>query len=201
MKKRQKAKKKFNLLNEYRQSWKYVKESKRFIYFILGIFLLFAVVGFTFPLPQDFYDRLINYLKQLLEQTKGMSQFELIKFIIFNNVKSTFFGIFFGVILGIFPLVSALANGYVLGFVSLLSVNSAGVTSLWKIFPHGIFELPAIFISLGLGLKMGTFIFKKEKLKTFESYLINSVRAFLLIVIPLLVIAGIIEGTLIALTG
>jgi len=200
MKKIQK-KKKFSLSNQYRQSWKYIKESKRFIFFILGLFLLFAIIGFVFPLPQDLYDKLINYIKQLLQQTEGMNQFELIKFIIINNVKSTFFGLFFGVILGIFPLISALANGYVLGFVSFLSVNSAGVTSLWRIFPHGIFELPAIFISLGLGLKMGTFIFKKEKLKTFENYLVNSFRVFLLIIIPLLLIAGIIEGTLIALTG
>jgi stage II sporulation protein M len=202
MKNAQKTKKKkFSLSGEYKQSWRYIRESKKFIFFILGFFLLFALIGFAFPLPQDFYDKLMSYLKQILEQTKGMSQFELIKFIFINNIKSTFFGLFFGVIWGIYPLVSALANGYILGFVSFLSVSQSGITSLWRIFPHGIFELPAIFISLGLGLKMGTFIFEKEKLKTFENYLINSVRAFLLIVIPLLFIAGVIEGTLIALTG
>ena len=94
-------------------------------------------------------------------------------------------------------MIIAIANGYILGFVSSMSVESAGVASLGKIIPHGIFELPAIFISLGLGLKFGTFAFQKNKAKSFKNYLINSLRVFLLIVIPLLIIAGIIEGTLI----
>ena len=36
-------------------------------------------------------------------------------------------------------------------------------SDLFRLLPHGIFELPAIFISLGLGLRFGMFIFQKEK--------------------------------------
>ena len=68
---------------------------------------------------------------------------------------------------------------------------------LWRIFPHGIFELPAVFISLGLGLKLGTFIFQRNKLKAFAEFFWNSLRVFLFIVLPLLIIAAIIEGSLI----
>jgi stage II sporulation protein M len=199
MKKTKNKKKKFSLIEQYKKSWEYIKESRKFILAIVGLFFLFVIIGFIFPLPQNLYDKLIIFIKQLLEQTKNISQVELIKFIIANNVKSTFFGIVFGVLLGIYPLVSALANGYILGFVAFLSVSTDGIVSLWKIFPHGIFELPAIFISLGLGLKMGTFILKKKKIATFITYFLNSIRVFLLVVIPLLIIAGIIEGTLIAL--
>jgi stage II sporulation protein M len=199
MKKIKNKKKKFSIIEQYKKSWQYIKDSKKFIFFIIAFFSLFAIIGFLFPLPQNLYDKLISFIKQLLEQTKNMSQQELIQFIITNNVKSTFFGIIFGVLLGIYPLVSALANGYILGFVAFLSVSTDGIISLWKIFPHGIFELPAIFISLGLGLKMGTFILKKKKIYTFRSYLLNSIRVFLLVVLPLLIIAGIIEGTLITL--
>jgi len=165
----------------------------------MGFFLLFAFIGFLFPLPQELYDKIVYFLKQILEQTKGLSHLELIKFITLNNLQSTFFGIIFGIFFGIYPLISALVNGYVLGFVSSLSVNQDGLTSLFRILPHGIFELPAIFISLGLGLKLGTFIFNKKKIKMFKYYLLNSLRTFLLIIVPLLVLAGIIEGTLIAL--
>ena len=103
----------------------------------------------------------------------------------------------FGFLLGIFPVIAAIANGYLLGFVALISVNNGGWFILFKLLPHGIFELPAIFISLGLGLKLGTCIFRKEILKNFNEYFINSLRVFLFIVIPLLLIAGIIEGSLI----
>jgi stage II sporulation protein M len=189
-------KKSFSLTKEYKQSWEYVKESKKFIYVIITAFFLFALIGFFIPAPQIIQERIMDFIKELIGQTKDMSQFDLINFIISNNVKSTFFGVIFGAFFGIFPLVGAIVNGYLLGFVSLLSVNDGGILTLWKIFPHGIFELPAVFISLGLGLKMGTFAFKKKKLYFFRNCLINSLKAFLLIIVPLLVLAGIIEGTL-----
>jgi stage II sporulation protein M len=190
-------KKSFNLLREYRESWNYLKESKKFIYLATGIFFLFLLIGFFIPTPQFIYDEIIKFIRELMNQTQDMSQLDMIGFIISNNVQTTFLNIIFGAFFGIFPLIDAVANGYVLGFVSSISVNNSGLLSLWKILPHGIFELPAVFISFGLGLKTGMFIFHKDKIKTLKNYFINSLKVFLLIIVPLLIIAGIIEGTLI----
>jgi len=187
----------FNLIDEYKKSWKYIVESKKFIFSIIAIFFVFILIGFFFPIPEFLYNEILKLIQEILAETEGLSQLELILYIISNNVQSSFLGILFGFIYGMFPLIIAIANGYVLGFVSSMSVQSAGVSSLLEIIPHGIFELPAIFISLGLGLKFGTFMFQKNKSKSFKNYLINSIRIFLLIIIPLLIIAGIIEGSLI----
>ena len=100
-------------------------------------------------------------------------------------------------VLGIYPVVATIANGFILGFVASMAVSSEGFFVLWRIFPHGIFELPAIFISFGLGLKIGTFIFQKKKFESFKKYFMNSLKVFLFIIIPLLIIAAIIEGGLI----
>jgi stage II sporulation protein M len=126
-----------------------------------------------------------------------MSQPELTSFIFRNNLQSSFFGMIFGVVFGIFPIITIIANGYLLGYVASVAVNAEGILSLWRILPHGIFELPAIFISLGLGLKLGTFIFQKEKIKSLKKNLIKSVKTFILIIIPLLIVAAIIESALI----
>jgi len=72
---------------------------------------------------------------------------------------------------------------------------------MWRLVPHGIFELPAIFISLGIGLKFGTFIFQKNKSESFRRYLWNSLQLFVLIIMPLLIAAAIIEGALITFAG
>jgi stage II sporulation protein M len=197
--KKEKIKKSFNLPEEYKKSWNYIKKSKNYIFLIIGIFLLFSLIGFFAPAPLVVSEKIMDYLRGILAQTKGMSQWQIIYFIISNNVQSSFFGILFGMILGIFPVINALANGYILGFVAMISVKEVGFLSLLKLLPHGIFELPAVLISLGMGLKFGTFVFKKRKLSCFKAYLINSLRVFLLIIIPLLLIAGIIEGTLISL--
>ena len=193
-----KNKKNLSFIKEnYLLSVNFIKESKVFIYFIMGIFFLFTMIGFFVPTPEIISDQILKFIEELVRKTQDLSQFEFIRFIFFNNIQSAFFGMIFGVLLGLFPVISAIANGYVLGFVASFSVNIEGISVLWRLFPHGIFELPAIFISLGLGLKIMTFIFEKNKLKTLKIYIKNSLRTFLFIVIPLLIIAAVIEGSLI----
>ncbi len=189
----------FDLKKEYGECWGYIKDSKKFIYAILVIFFGFAIIGFFVPAPDYLIEQIMKFIEELLKRTEGLSAGQLIRFIFFNNVQSSFFGMIFGVVLGIFPVLAAISNGYLLGFVSAFSVSSQGVLSLWKLLPHGIFELPAIFISLGLGLKLGSFIFQKKKFEMFKKNLMNSLRVFLLVIIPLLIFAGIIEGLFIAL--
>ncbi|MFH1503433.1 MAG: stage II sporulation protein M [Candidatus Diapherotrites archaeon] len=190
--------KKTNFFKEnYLKSWKYLKETKSFIWIIVILFFVSALIGFFVPIPDGLQKTILDYLGQILERTQGMSQMELIWFILFNNLQSGFFGMIFGFLLGFFPVIITLVNGYVLGYVSSVTVSSAGTSSLLNLLPHGVFELPAIFISLGLGLKFGTFIFRKNKGESFRDFLINSVRVFVFIVIPLLIIAAIIEGGLI----
>jgi stage II sporulation protein M len=200
MKKRNKVKrlkkKQFSLKEEYLSCFEYIKQSRKFIELAVIIFLIFGVIGFFIPVPKIIYDQIVNFIKELLKQTEGMSQLELIKFIISNNFQSTFLLILLGIAFGIFPIIGAAINGYVLGFVSMVSVNSAGIFSLWKLLPHGIFEFPAIFLSLGLGIRLGTIFWKKESLENLKEYLLNSIKIFLLIILPLLLIAGIIEGSL-----
>ena len=193
-----KNKKNLGFIKEnYLLSVNFINESKIFIYLITGIFFLFTMIGFFVPTSEVISDQILKFIEELLKKTQDLSQFELIKFIFFNNIQSSFFGMLFGVLLGIFPIIFAITNGYVLGFVASASVNAKGIFVLWYLFPHGIFELPAIFISLGLGLKIMTFVFEKNKFKTLKIYIKNSLRAFLFIVIPLLVIAAVIEGSLI----
>jgi len=195
-KKRKKRKRNF-LKNNYIKSWEYIKESKNFIYATIIIFLFFVLIGFFIPAPDIVEEQILNFIKELIEKTSGMSKEELIKFIFLNNLQSSFLGMILGTFLGVFPIIMAITNGYLLGFVASMSVESGGGLILLKLLPHGIFELPAIFISFGLGLKLGTFIFQKKKLESFKKYFWNSLRVFLFIIIPLLIIAGIIEGSLI----
>jgi len=182
---------------EYKKSFEYVKESKNYIYVIIGIFTIFSLVGFFIPLPKDIYLKLIEYFKEIVGKTKGYGLLKLTGFIFSNNLNSTFFSMFLGSFLGIFPLINSLVNGVVLGVAANLSVTKKGIFSLLKILPYGIFELPAVFIALGLGLKFGTFILAKEKLKTFIEFFENSLRTYILIILPLLLVAAIIESALI----
>lgn len=182
-------------------SWAYVKDSKNFIYLSVGLFFLFALIGLFVPTPDFISEKIFEMIQEILKQTEGLGWGGFIGFIFLNNFKSSLFAIILGAILGILPLISVIFNGYLLGFVASIIIKGEGVLSLWRILPHGIFELPAIFISFGMGIKFGTFIFQKNKLECFRKYFWSSMKVFFYIVLPLLIVAAIIEGTLIFLAG
>jgi len=185
----------------FRKSCKYLKGIKNYIFFSLLIFLIFEIIGFSFPI--FFREQIINLIRELIKQTEGLGVLGLIRFIIANNIQSAFFGMILGIFVGIFPLMVLVINGYILGFVANQTVSEFGGLVLWRLLPHGIFEIPAIMIAVGAGLKLGAFLFNKEdkNWKNFKKLLLNSLRVFILIVIPFLVIAGIIEGLLIWILG
>jgi stage II sporulation protein M len=100
-----------------------------------------------------------------------------------------------GVLLGIFPFLTAISNGYLLGFASKITAESQGLLVLWRLIPHGIFELPAIIISTGIGIKLGISVLKNWNKFKFE--FTEALRFFVFVLLPLFLIAAIIEGLLI----
>jgi stage II sporulation protein M len=175
----------------------YLKKSKSFIWLAIGVFLFFSLVGFFVPLPGDIQNEIMEYFKKLLLETQNFNFWQMFEFLFTNNVGATFVGLFSGILFGIMPFFNTVANGFVLGFASSLSVLENGVFSLWRLFPHGIFEFPAIFISLGLGIKLGSFVFFKNPWTKFKEFFINSINVYIFIILPLLIIAGILESILI----
>ena len=185
----------------YSEAWSHVKDSRNFIFFAIAVFFAFSLVSFFLPVPQQISEQILKFIEELIDTTKDMDAKQMIGFIFFNNLQSSFMGMIFGVFLGIFPIAVGIVNGYILGFVASASVSSGGILVLWRILPHGVFELPAVFISLGMGLKLGTFIFQNKKFHFLKENFWKSLKAFFLIVVPLLIVAAVIEGMLIVFTG
>ena len=181
---------------QFREAEAYLKESQYYIYFAFLVFAAATLVGFVWAEQFAFLGVLLS---DLVGQTIGMNGTELIFFILQNNLQSAFFGFLGGIFLGVFPLFNAIINGIVLGYVAELVVSEVGAGQLIGLLPHGIFELPAIFISLGMGVKLGLAIFAKDKAGEFRRRFFEGANVFLFVVVPLLVIAAIIEGVLIAL--
>jgi len=184
---------------QFKEAISYIKESSGYIYWVIGLFFFMILIGFTFRNNLTFLN---DILKDLISKTEGLNTIEMIMFILQNNLQSALVSMITGIGLGIFPLISIILNGTILGYVLGITYDIAGISQWWRLLPHGIFELPAIFIALGLGIKLGFTIFhKKNRLKEFHRRLYNSINTFLLVILPLLIIAAIIEGILIGLSG
>ena len=137
----------------YLTSWNYLVLSKGYVFTAVALFVIAAFIGFFFSSYLGFFDALI---RDLVEETQTLEGLSLILFIFQNNVLSAFFALFLGAFLGVVPLFNALMNGALVGYVVALASQEVGSLSIiWRLLPHGIFELPAIFISIGLGLRLG----------------------------------------------
>jgi len=172
----------------------YLKDSLNYVYFAIFIFFVSGILGFIFSEKLTFIDAILS---DLISQIQGLGPLGLIVFILLNNAQSALFSLILGLIFGIFPVFNAVANGAVLGYVMSSVYEISGFSQFWRILPHGIFELPAIFISLGLGIKLGMFVFERDRGRAFRERLTKSVIVFLTIVLPLLILAAVIEGLLI----
>ncbi|MAG37780.1 hypothetical protein CMI45_00110 [Candidatus Pacearchaeota archaeon] len=185
---------------QFREAVRYVKESKNHIYSVILIFIASAIFGLTFSSHLGFIKDL---LREILSKVEGLNGIELTVFILQNNIQSAFMGMLLGIFFGIFPIISLIGNGVVLGYVSSLVIEEAGTFALWRLLPHGIFELAAVFIALGLGVRLGGFVFAKrgKKIRVLRERFYQSINVFLMIILPLLVLAAIIEGILISFFG
>lgn len=143
------AKRKKNYLGKV---FGYIGESKKYIYAITILFLISSLMGFIFSSSLGFLDELLN---EIVEKVGGLSAGQLPLFIFQNNLSSAFFSMLFGIFLGITPLLNALSNGVILGYVFAKAFTIGGFWVILKLLPHGIFELPAIIIALGMGLRLG----------------------------------------------
>jgi stage II sporulation protein M len=185
------------LIDNYSKCWKFLIECRWYNVFVTGIFSLLFLIGFTFPV--FFRAEIIIFVEELIELVEGKGLIETFFFIFFNNLKATFFSIILGVSFGILPFFIAFSNGYLIGFVSREVAMIEGISVLWRLFPHGIFELPAVIFSIGIGIKIGVdlLIVKKKRKEKLKTNYIEGLRFFLFVVIPLLLLAGIIEAVFI----
>jgi len=192
-----KAKK--NILDYYSLSWTFIKQCRNYILLGFLVFLFSMFLGVTFP--QIFEEKLVEYLSALFGSIDGFGFWELFAFIFKNNASSAFTSVLFGIFFGIYPLFSMILNGYVLGFVAIRSVEVGGLRVLWQLVPHGILELPAIFLSVGLGIKLGFSLFTHLGRKSFGSSFKDAFTVFFFVVLPLLFLAALIETALILMSG
>ena len=114
-----------------------------------------------------------------------------------NNLRAMVLSTLYGFIPFLYlPALSMGVNAILLGMVAS-SVNGQWLLLAAGILPHGIFELPALCLSLAAGLclcqNINRYIRKNEK-GVMKPLLLNILRVTGLVVIPLLVVAAIMES-------
>jgi uncharacterized membrane protein SpoIIM required for sporulation len=127
------------------------------------------------------------------EQGQASSSAEIMT----NNVGVAFRAFAGGATLGIYTLYVLVNNGLLLGVVAGAAQRFDFADNLWGfVAAHGVVELSVIFIAGGAGLQLGWAVLRPGLLTRRAALVVAARRALLLILgcVPLLVIAGLIEG-------
>jgi uncharacterized membrane protein SpoIIM required for sporulation len=117
--------------------------------------------------------------------------------IMINNISVCFKAIGGGITAGIHTSYILFFNGLLMGAVATLVAQNNLAYPFWAfVFPHGSLELPAIFLAGGAGLLIARGLLFPGKYKRIDALKIYGNQAAQLVygIIPLLIIAGIIEG-------
>ena len=169
--------------------------------YVMASIILFALGALGGGLAVILYPETAAHLQDLLKQFakvfQGMPKLKLAAAIFLNNSLKTLLAILLGPLLGLAPLIFLIVNGAILGAVIPVAVESRGLwISIMTIVPHGILELPAIFIGTSIGLKLGLHPFRRlagRADRTLLSELGHGLRLFFSVILPLLLVAAAIE--------
>jgi uncharacterized membrane protein SpoIIM required for sporulation len=117
--------------------------------------------------------------------------------IMINNLTVAFRIIAGGLTAGLLTIWALVMNGVFLGGVGCLVGQNNLAYSLWAfVFPHGSLELPAIFLAGGAGLLIARALVFPGQYRRIDAFKVYGQQAAQLVfgIVPMLVIAGIIEG-------
>lgn len=184
----------------FRRTWRYTATA-------FGVFLVFSSIAF-FGTRHDpdfsefagispyFRESVINHRKRWWERLNEANQIGSTQ-IFTNNIRVTFYAFALGAMFGLGTLYILAFNGASFGAIIALTYRAGfGNDLLSFVVGHGVIELSCIFIAGGAGFLIGTALLMPGDLSRGDALKSRGMEAVRLIVgcIPLLVVAGIIEG-------
>ena len=170
-----------------------------------AIFLLGAIAGAFLTLSDPDYMRefLPPNLVQSIERHEMWTHSivsikpQASSAIMTNNLSVSFMTFAAGITAGLGTLYLLFFNGMMLGVIGVACANYQMSVPLWSfVIPHGVLELPAIFIAGGAGLRLAQALMFPGMLSRRDSLASGGADAVRLLVgvIPMLLVAGSIEG-------
>jgi Uncharacterized membrane protein len=185
----------------FRRTWRYTALA-------FAVFWIFALFGFfgawrdpdfsEFAGISPGFRHAINAKLHWWEDLNDASQIGSSQ-ILTNNIQVTFNAFALGAIFGVGTLYLMAFNGALLGaiFALVYKTDSAfGFDFLSFVIGHGVIELSCIFIAGGAGMMIGYALLAPGDLTRADALKARGLEAVILIAgcVPVLVIAGIIEG-------
>jgi uncharacterized membrane protein SpoIIM required for sporulation len=194
------------IVHFYRHTYPQIfRKNLRLINIAFLIFVVGGLAGMLLALTRPDYMRLFlsPQMMETIERHKMWTD-SVVSFspaassrIMTNNITVSFMAFAMGITAGVGTVISMFFNGLLIGVIGVACWLNDMSLSLWSfVAPHGVLELPAIFIAGGAGLRIAQgmlfpgLLFRQDSLAKAGG---EAVR-LLMGVVPILIVAGSIEG-------
>lgn len=177
--------------------------ARRFLIALAGFLVLSAGCYFALRAMPEQAQRIFDQFSKLVKEL-GVSEDGSVSWlaILGNNARSAALSVAFGLLPFLFlPVVPLVVNAVVIGGVlAVVGAKGVSVTALIVrgLLPHGVFEIPAIMLAVAAGMwlcrNMCRTVLRRDGAVPLERALPALLRFYLCIVLPLLVVAALIEG-------
>ena len=191
------------LKQQHRALWRFYREEfGESLLITAAAFLIICLLGFGVSLfNKSIPEFVVNYFTQMVRDGNIVTDDGTIHFgaLLVNNLRAAAISVLYGFIPFIYLTALAVGmNALILGVLAAYYVNSGTSLLIYfaGILPHGVFELSALLIAFALGLLLCrriTQYVRKNTKGMMKPLLCNIARSFVMHVLPLLVMAAVVE--------
>lgn len=139
-----------------------------------------------------------NSIAEFVSFAHGLGPVGLFAFIVVNNVVKAAVMMVLGIAFGLIPVLFLVSNGIVLAVAAALVVEKGGaLVAVAGLLPHGILELPAVLLAAAAGLRLGAVALERVRHPGIDIKVevVKAWRLFTVLILPVLLIAAVIETT------
>lgn len=175
----------------------YLQSISLFLLVIVVVFIASTAIGAIYSsMNPEIAQQSMEEFRSMLEFIKDLPPLAIMIFIFLNNAIKTLIAMLLGVGFGIIPLAFIAYNGYIIGIFGYITYVEKGLLYLIiALLPHGIIELPMVFISAAIGVKLGTEIINSVtgRKANIKEELLQGIKFYFYWIAPLLFVSAAIE--------
>ncbi len=176
----------------------FFKENQIFFYTSFFLFVFFIIISFFIPIDESTKHIILDSLKQKVLSVYAQNNWILFKNIFLNNLLVSFIILVSWFFLSLFWVLILFSNVFSVLLLSSVVLQKTTISKLLlSLLPHGIFEISAILLTLGLALKISWVLIKKVwnwKDNIVVPHLKNIFKFWLFFIVPLLLFAAFVEA-------
>lgn len=189
------------IAKQYQTIWECFRRRIFLLFWTMTGSFLFLVISSAifFSFRRDWLAQIMAQVMQMFSQSDIIQDGVISAWRLFlNNLRASFLMVVLGLIPFLFlPAFALLENAVIIGVIGATGMD-------WKTFavgilPHGIFEIPAILLATTLGFYLCLqlvlkIVSPKRKEISLKLAFSDTVRCYILVIVPLLLVAALIES-------